>query len=260
LMAPVRVANPDISAKIVCFKSPSLPSSIAPRAARSQDPLTVMLTTYPVRVPYPEAGLWKIRDVRPPMGLPCRFMRVVRRVGAAAVAVAFAALLGGCSPQVQPPPPKPSPSSSPVFASDEEALAAATKAYAAYLNMAGTILSEGGESPNRIEKYASGDALRTSLDGYQEFSTKNYKAIGTSTFDHVSLQHFSSNARGVDVVALYVCLDVAEVDVVDAKGASVVSPSRPARQPLELSFDLDVGKRLLLASIEPWKGGNFCDS
>jgi hypothetical protein len=220
-----------------------------------------MLTTYPVRVPYPEAGLWKIRDVRPPMGLPCRFMRVVRRVGAAAVAVAFAALLGGCSPQVQPPPPKPSPSSSPVFASDEEALAAATKAYAAYLKVSDQILMDSGADPDRIEEVSTSTWANAQMKGFRSATERKWRSTGGTTFDSVSLQRYDSRSTdGIGIIRVYLCLDVSTVDVLDSNGNSVVSDSRPDRSALEVWFDQGQSDkhRLLVAGEEPWTGTSQC--
>ena len=63
------------------------------------------------------------------------------------LAVLGAALLAGCLPTDPPVTPPPTSDLEPVFASDEEALAAAEEAYGAYLAAADEILSSGGADP-----------------------------------------------------------------------------------------------------------------
>jgi hypothetical protein len=187
-------------------------------------------------------------------------MRVVRRVGAAAVAVAFAALLGGCAPQVQPPPPKPSPSSSPVFASDEEALAAATKAYAAYLKVSDQITQEGAAHPEQISDYVTPEMLPKSLAQYEPFRERGLSSDGASTFDTVSLQQIAHRLDGGTDVDLYLCLDISRVKIVDGVGADVTVAGRLNRLPLEVTLT-SIGpetRRLLVARSETWPGKNFC--
>lgn len=189
-------------------------------------------------------------------------MRKLRGVGTAVFTVVLAFLVSACSPQEPAATPRPSDSSTPVFASEADALAAATKAYAAYLAVANEILASGGHAPERIQEQATGEALQNSLDGYKEFASKGLHATGLATFHNAKLQHYSARAsKGIDIVGMYVCQDVADVDVVDGSGRSVVPSSRPDLQPLELSFDLHpkATDNLLLSSISPWKGGAVCD-
>src|SRR5690606_24012229 len=87
----------------------------------------------------------------------------------AAATVTVAVLLSGCvqqGPEVTPPP---EPSTTPIFASDEEALAAATEAYEAYLAMSDLIAQEGGVNPERIESVAVRKALADALEGFSVF-------------------------------------------------------------------------------------------
>lgn len=59
------------------------------------------------------------------------------------------------------------------------------------------------------------------------------------------------------LVTVYVCLDVSDVDVVDGTGKSVVTASRPDRQPLEVDID-NVEHVLKVSRSEAWSGDNFC--
>ena len=69
-------------------------------------------------------------------------MRILPSIALAALVVS---LFSGCIPtEPLADTPAPQPTSTPVFASEEEALAAAVEAYAGYLEMSDLIASEGG--------------------------------------------------------------------------------------------------------------------
>ena len=72
------------------------------------------------------------------------------RIGAHLGVGLLALVLAGCAPDVPAIQVPPTPTVTPLFASDEEALAAAEEAYAAYLAMSDEITSDGGERPERI--------------------------------------------------------------------------------------------------------------
>jgi hypothetical protein len=177
------------------------------------------------------------------------------------VVVAAAAILTGCvnaDPIVTP---APIPSATPLFATEADALAAATAAYAAYLKVSDQILMDGGANPNRIASVATKDARQAALDGYRTFRDKQYKSIGTSQFDRAELQHYSpASTDGRDIIGLYVCLDLTKLDVVDAAGKSVVATDRPDRQALELSFDSspDTPVGIKLSARSPWPTNDGC--
>lgn len=194
------------------------------------------------------------------MGLPCGFMRVLRRVGAAAVAVAFAALLCGCAPQIPPPPPKSSPSSSPVFASDEEALAAATKAYAAYLKVSDQIAQDGGVEPARIAEYVTSDWLPNEIADFDELAHSGRRQVGFTKFDGMKLQEVVQRSAKSASVRAYACLDLSEAKLEDASGKNVTPSDLDLRASFEVNFlssapDPSV---LVLAGSEPWSGTDIC--
>lgn len=187
-----------------------------------------------------------------------------QRVIAVAAAALVFATLSGCAPSPTPQhTASQSPHATPVFSSDKEALAAATKAYAAYLKVSDEILSDGGADPDRLRAVATGKALATDLAGFAMARDKGWHTTGNTTFDHVRLQSREmSGSETSGVVAIYLCLDVSTVDVLDSAGKSVMSSSRPARSQVEAVFDLlkPPEEKLILASNDPWNGGNTCSS
>lgn len=155
--------------------------------------------------------------------------------------------------------PDPEPTTTPVFASDEEALAAAEEAYAAYIAVSDQILIDGGTNPERLLEVATQEVYDSELEGFERRSQEGLRSVGHTIIASTKLQTHESAGELV-LVVLYVCIDVSGVDVVDAAGASVVSPGRPTKLPFEATFDVDdqSAATLILSGHEFWEGANFC--
>lgn len=165
-------------------------------------------------------------------------------------ALAVVLLLTGCSlasPEVAP---TPTPSATPVFASEEEALAAAEEAYAAYVTLADQIFIEGGKNPERLSSVATGEFLEAAIHGYRDVQRNGWHSTGGTVFRHFELQSYSEGAAS-EILTAYVCEDVSAVDVLDGQGASVVSSSRPDSTTLQVAFDLIDGA-MLISGREAW--------
>lgn len=175
-----------------------------------------------------------------------------------ATALAAALLLSGC---VQADPvvtADPKPSATPLFASEADALAAATAAYAAYVKVSDEIFMDGGSHPERLKNVAIGEQLRADLNGFAKASSAGVHSTGGTTFESIRLQDYDSSAtKGRAVVAVYLCEDVSKVDVMDAQGSSVVSDTRPNRVKYEVQFDDARGESspLRVSHKEPWGDG-----
>jgi len=175
-----------------------------------------------------------------------------------AVTVAGMLLLSGCGGGDPIPTLPPTPTATPIFASEEEALAAAEEAYAAYLSAWDLIASQGGVDPERIAAVTSGDFYESEIEGFRTFHENKWRSVGTSVLRSADLQ-FADLAGDAPVpVAAYVCVDVADVDVLDASGASVVSPDRPDLQAFEVFFELTPDGALVPSSSAPWEPESVC--
>lgn len=159
-------------------------------------------------------------------------------------------VLAGCGgpPVVTP---VPTPTVTPVFASDEEALAAAEEAYGAYLAAVDLSLATGDGTGLRL--VAEGNALEEALDSVEGFIEKGEKLVGQSSFTSMTLISQAIDGR----LESYVCLDISQADVVDATGSSIVPPDRASVYPMHLSFEFR-SHGLLVSESEVWDGENFC--
>jgi len=172
-----------------------------------------------------------------------------------ATTLLVAVMVSGCaSPPVTRPTASPVPTTTPVFASEAEALEAAREAYAAYLEVSDQILAEGGSEPERLLDVASTDVLEKQMRGFTTAANTGLRTTGSTTVDSLTLQDSDLDAGRVVV---YACVDVSQVDVLDSSGKSVVSSERPVRTPFEATFEVSQG-RLKMAGEGVWSGTNFC--
>ena len=176
----------------------------------------------------------------------------MRSVLVAAGAAVLLVVLAGCD---EPPPhvtPVPTPSVTTVFASDEEALAAAEEAYRAYLAVADQIFAEGGADPERLSAVAAPPQLTVDLQGFEEVVEEGQHSVGLTTFRDIALQRYDPTVSE-DTIIVYLCEDVSGVDVLDRHGSSLVTPSRPNLVTYQVSFGFDFqANQLMVSDKEAW--------
>lgn len=165
-------------------------------------------------------------------------------------ACAFVVGLSGCTTSPPPLAPTPSMTASTLNLSDEEALAAATTAYREFLKVVDAVLADGGTNPERIHSVASGQAADDFLLDAEEFRKRGVHTTGRTSFDSVRAQGPTR-----DQVTIYVCVDVSNIDVLNAEGVSQVESSRLPRTPYVVSF---TGTPLLVSKEILWDGEQFC--
>ena len=175
----------------------------------------------------------------------------------AAVAVVLVAALAatGCAPDPAAPH-TPAPTSTPLFASDEEALAAAEEAYAAYVSVTDKIFQDGGSDLSALSSVTTGKQLAEDSEGFEDIAAQGYRSIGSTRFADIQLQHYSATAAE-GIVVVYLCEDISDVDVFDPQGVSVVQPDRPDLVKFEVTFDRKTtdAAGLVVANRVPWGDG-----
>ncbi|TAL41942.1 MAG: hypothetical protein EPN91_09425 [Salinibacterium sp.] len=138
-----------------------------------------------------------------------------------------------------------------MFASQEEAVAAAEDVYGRYVKIADQIFVDGGEHPERLEAVATGGYLRALLHGFARVRAEGQHSTGGTRFRDFSLQSYRPNGT-TGILTAYVCEDISKVDVFDDQGDSVVSPTRPDTTIFQVAFDLGTDGNLRLSSREVW--------
>ncbi len=164
-----------------------------------------------------------------------------------AVAAGLTLALGACGPEPQPPMPTPSPTTTPFFASDEEALAAAEEVYREYDRISAALLGDPNLDLSVLEDVTAGGLLASERDSIEEARINQLRFEGRSEIVWVELQSVDEAGQ----VVLHVCEDVTAVAIYDGNGTSMVDENRPPRSTLE-AVVVPVNGHLRLVSRELW--------
>jgi hypothetical protein len=187
-------------------------------------------------------------------------MRTRRKLVGIVVGAAVALALGGCVQPPSPVIPTSTPSAAPVFASDAAALAAAKKAYVAYLAVSDAVANDGGMNPERLSPVVTKAWLSTEVASYVTFAKSGDRFTGQSGYTTFSLQKSETVGDDLADVTAYICADVSNTRLIDATGADITPSTRESKYPIVAEFKSAVSKssKLLFAGSEPWSGKNFC--
>jgi hypothetical protein len=170
----------------------------------------------------------------------------------------LAASPGACTGPASIPPPPPPAVEAPLFATDEEALEAATAAYAEFLAVSGQILRDGGSDPERLKPLVSDEVYESEAEGFRTFVMNGYSARGNATLESVALQQHNASNDGFSEIQIFACVSLEDVDVLDATGQSVVNPDRTSRLEYEALFISTRDEALILERESVWDGGGIC--
>lgn len=163
----------------------------------------------------------------------------------AALAVSLV-LLTGCTADLKP---SPSPTPTPLFASKKDAFAAAEATYRAYNDALNLVDFADPHTFEAVFALLSADASASTRKAFSEFHAEQVRSVGETTFDSFAGTSADLFRGKVDA---NVCVDVSGVDVLDESGASIVSPERPARQPMRVRFLARSGEpRMTITDIYP---------
>lgn len=176
----------------------------------------------------------------------------------ALAAAAALALLTGCSPEPAVPTAPPAATAEPLFATDEEALAAAEAAFAEYLEVSFQVFADGGLQPEQLEEVATGEVLRDDLARADRFEQQGLRQEGAPKIISTKLQSHSPGPPDEVEVVTYVCLDATSTNVVDSNGNFAGNPDQEATVTVENIFTALVGGKLLLEQSEIWEDGPTC--
>lgn len=182
-----------------------------------------------------------------------------RTAAAGLLIFALAATLAGCSDTTRIPDPTPEATADPLFASDEEALAAAVEVYERYLVAADDALNDPELPLDNLNAIASDAltenivAIRSNLEE-QGLSIVGYRTIVNSIFQSSVTEQSSTD------VSFYVCESVADTDILNADGMSMVEEDRLVLSEWMPTVSFDGSSEGEVVARELWQGGGICDA
>lgn len=181
-----------------------------------------------------------------------------RTAAAGLLICALAATLAGCSDTTRIPDPTPEATADPLFASDEEALAAAVEVYERYLDVSAQILSEGGANPERLQPLVSDEIYELELEDFLAAGETNYQRSGSlEVVDSQLQQRIQLEDSVSEEVAAYVCVSRESIVILDQNGESVTNPDAPIEYAFEIVTTLNA-EGGVLESANLWDGFESC--
>jgi hypothetical protein len=156
------------------------------------------------------------------------------------------------------PTPTSTPTSTAIFASEDEALAAATDVYQEYTAAKDKESSNGDTSAEMLRPLVTPTYFKE-LEVVGTLEKNGWRTAGSTTFDKVSLLELAEQ-DGLAAVSLALCRDVSAVSILDSSGTEVTPDTRVDRFPLLVQFvSAEVGSdRLLISDSGSWQENNFC--
>lgn len=188
--------------------------------------------------------------------MPRRSLTV--RVAATLAALTLGASLAACADTTRiPPAPTDTGAAEPLFASDEEALAAAVAAYEEYAAVVDALLAR-QEPPWTLRNVADEELAQVTEAEVQQFLSEGYTATAPRDIPATQLQSRLAEPNGSELIVLYICEDLTNVDVVDASGESAIGERSNPRTEIEVAVRVDATLRTTVAERTVWSGSGIC--
>ena len=176
---------------------------------------------------------------------------IIRRVAVVGIVLAGMLALGGCDGSPAPA------ASTPPFASEEEAFAAAEETYRAYVDALNEVDLADPETFEPVFALTTGELHSSDVEGLTRYHADGVTVSGASRVDLIAPLGVDDEFSRIRVA---VCLDVSTVNLLDRKGLSLVDPTRVDIQTLSVTVEraADNGTRLLVSAINPREGEPSC--
>ncbi len=182
-----------------------------------------------------------------------------RRIALAVIPlVLIVSALAACTQSARIPPAEPPSATEPLFASDEEALEAATAAYEEYLAASNKVASSPPFELGVLEKLATSDYLERERESLARLEDQGWRISGQSTVTASELQQRYADATLGEVVVIYVCVDVSNARVLAGDGSDVTPSDRSEMVTLEVEFVEGQDSGLILNRSDAWSGDPVC--
>lgn len=167
----------------------------------------------------------------------------VRTLGALSAGLLVLGMLAGCTPE-----PEPKPTETALFASDEEAFAAAEETYRAYTDALNEVDTTDPATFESVFQWTTDRAEAAIRESLSELHAEDIRMTGDTVIAKVTPVAASRSAGSVTV---HVCADVSKTDVIGEDGSSLVPEGRAPVQSLLVDLvPADSATRLKITSTE----------
>ncbi len=185
---------------------------------------------------------------------------MLRRPALIGLAIALVVPLAACTDTTRIPEAEPSSDVAPLFASDEEALAAALDSYESYRVVTSAVSGSRDADTAVLSEVAVPTHVDELAESIEALRSEGLRTQGQPVLSSISLQQHFEEVNGDVTVVIYVCLDVTEFGVVDSLGVDQTPADRDDRVGLEIELWAmnDLAPELKVARSEVWRGSELC--
>lgn len=182
------------------------------------------------------------------------------RMLAATAALGVALVVTGCVPSEPVVTPAETGATAPIFATDEEALAAAVAAYEDYQRAVYELGSKVTHDFEPLRPLLTDEWFAKEVEGLEELFSQGRVFSGFTTVKEALLQQRWEESPGSAHVVLYICVDISATRIITTEGRDVTPSNRIELVPLEVSFLSSDGAtaQLLTAKVAPWDDLGLC--
>lgn len=161
------------------------------------------------------------------------------------------ALMSGCSGPPQPV------ASTPLFSSEDEAFAAAEETYRNYVDALNQVDLSDPETFEAVYAWTTGEANAADRESFSEMHANGLTVAGHT---RVGLSQPAAGTSATNTVELDVCLDVSDIQLVDAAGVSAIEPGRNNVQSMRIALkeSHDSSTGLLISAFNAREGEPLC--
>ncbi|MCA1942185.1 MAG: hypothetical protein LDL15_01070 [Yonghaparkia sp.] len=178
---------------------------------------------------------------------------------AVAPLVLLIATLTACAEPTRLPPPEEPAARAPLFASDEEALAAATEAYEEYLAVSNAVFAKPPRDIDRLLEVATPEFVEAERSIAERFDANNWTVAGGTELVTAELQQWFREPSGLTYLVAYMCVDVSTARILDEAGQDVTPVGRPNNVTLEVTMRGSSVGEFMLEKSELWQEVSACD-
>lgn len=173
----------------------------------------------------------------------------------AALTAALCLTLSGCASTAAEPTPSPAKTILGMFASEDEALAAAKEVLFKYRDAIDSIgASADSNMLSSLESLGTTYRISDDADSLKAMVNAGYKVRGTTIFDRIELLSYSQ-----DVLSVTTCQDVSGIRILQiSDGTDVTRSDRKIRFPVQITMT-PANESLLVDRIEKWPDDAYCN-
>ncbi|MFE5670878.1 hypothetical protein ACFQ58_04615 [Agromyces sp. NPDC056523] len=185
--------------------------------------------------------------------------RTPRRLAALLLAGVTLTSLAACAtaePEPTSPPPVESATDEPIFASDEEALAAAVAAYQSYTKVNTQLSADPNIDVGRLREVATESHAAETIESLGSLRESGVRTTGEVTLRGFRLAEVTDDGTTVGI-RMYACNELSQYRLIDAAGKDITPIDRADAVTFLVSLEGNTSE-LLVSATEPWSGSSVC--